>query len=488
MRHTKENVMRTSLFAKTTFISLAVITMVTVGFRLYKFDTPIIEYHSWRQVDTLAVARNFVRDGFDLLHPRYDDISSLQSGLENPSGYRMVEFPIYNSIIAIFQIAMPIMPIEQSGRLVSIVLSCISTMLIFCITKNDKNILAAWLSALIFATFPFFVFYTRAVLPEVLAMTLVLISISIAQFNSRRFWVKSTISFLFFALAILTKPTAIFYGLVPFVLLTFEKPINRNRLISTFVVSLISIFPLFIWREYIKSFPEGIPSSEWLITHTNTSFGLENIFFKPAFFRWIFFERINVLILGSFISSLALFGFLGQSRKFVHVLMGISSFAYLFTFQGGNIQHEYYQILILPTLAILTGVGIDYIIKLQKNIIYTLLSYLAIFSLLTSSWFVSYDKVRHYYYSLSDIPQFAKIVQSLTDKNDKIVVDTGGDTTALFVFDRKGSPAITSTPDNLKKQGYSYLFTYNQETANNYIRDFDVEVIFKNNRFVLLKL
>ena len=68
--------------------------------RLYRFDNPIADWHSWRQADTSAVSRNFVQNGFDLLHPKFEDISNVPSGLDNPNGYRFVEFPIYNAFQA----------------------------------------------------------------------------------------------------------------------------------------------------------------------------------------------------------------------------------------------------------------------------------------------------------------------------------------------------------------------------------------------------
>src|SRR3989344_4354827 len=78
-------------------------TVLVLGFmvRLYKINNPVADWHSWRQADTAAVTRNYVNDGMDLLLPKYDDISSIQSRIFNPQGYRMVEFPIYNAISAV---------------------------------------------------------------------------------------------------------------------------------------------------------------------------------------------------------------------------------------------------------------------------------------------------------------------------------------------------------------------------------------------------
>ncbi|MFO0704291.1 MAG: hypothetical protein U0525_06285 [Patescibacteria group bacterium] len=286
----------------------------------------------------------------------------------------------------------------------------------------------------------------------------------------------------------MVKPTAAFYGLVPFGVLVLEKPIRKNKFIITSIIAAISLLPLLIWRQYINNFPEGIPSSEWLLTHINTDRGLESIFFKPAFFRWIFYERLNLLILGSYAFSLPIIGLLTFTRKHIHYLFVASSAIYLFTFQGGNVQHEYYQIMILPTIAILTGIGAEHLIKSQKNIYLSWAAGFIVVGLLASAWLVSYEKVMHYYYSLSDIPQFARIVKDLTSPDDKIVVDTQGDTTALFAFDRKGAPAMVGNPDELRNMGYSYIFTYNQETADNLIKGYDLKVMFRNNRFALLKL
>ena len=476
------------LITRSRLLIFLAISIITIGFRLYKIQTPLVEAHSWRQADTLAVARNFVRDGYDLLHPKYDDISKLQSGLDNPNGYRMVELPIFNAIIAIFYQAFSFIPIEQVGRAVNIVFSTISAILIYLILEKTRSKLSAWFATIVFATFPFFVFYTRAVLPETLTITLVLIATYVSLWDSKRFYLKAILAFLMFGIAVLVKPTAIFYGIVPFAIFAQEMPIKRNKIISLVIISAISLLPFLLWRQYIKAYPEGIPSSEWLLTHINTDRGLEVIFFKPAFFRWIFYERLNIIILGSFSFLLPVIGLLSQTKKHIHYLFSFASLAYLFTFQGGNVQHEYYQILILPTIAMLLGLGVDHIVKSQKNVYIGVFANILIIGILISSWIFSYDKVRHYYYSLSDIPQFAKVVKDLTDPNDKIVVDTQGDTTTLFAFDRKGSPAIIGIPPELKDMGYSYLFTYNQETADNLIRDFDLDVVFRNNRFVLIKL
>ena len=40
--------------------------------RLYNLTAPLLDYHSWRQTDTAAIARNFYYNGFNILYPQID--------------------------------------------------------------------------------------------------------------------------------------------------------------------------------------------------------------------------------------------------------------------------------------------------------------------------------------------------------------------------------------------------------------------------------
>src|SRR6266576_3369537 len=84
---------------KTSFIYLLLILIFMVGFtvRLYHFNGPIADWMSWRQADTAAVTRNFVKEGFTPLYPKFDAENSLNGkNLPNPQRYFFAEFPLYN--------------------------------------------------------------------------------------------------------------------------------------------------------------------------------------------------------------------------------------------------------------------------------------------------------------------------------------------------------------------------------------------------------
>src|SRR3990167_1624342 len=114
---------------KIELLLLTAIILLAFIVRLYKINRPIADWHSWRQADTAAVARNFIKEGYNPFIPKYDDMSSQANGLDNPNRYRFVEFPIYNSIIAGVWVVTGISTI--TARLVTVFVSLGSTILLY---------------------------------------------------------------------------------------------------------------------------------------------------------------------------------------------------------------------------------------------------------------------------------------------------------------------------------------------------------------------
>lgn len=475
---------------KNNYIILFFILLIGLIFRLYKINIPLADFHSWRQADTAAVARNFIRNGFDLLHPKYDDLSNIQSGKENPEGYRMVEFPFYNAIFAFLAKNFPFFSLEVWGRLTSIFFSLIIISIIYILLIKEKNSFSAFFASFIYAIMPYFVFYSRVILPETTALGLAMLAILFLYLTSKDFSKKNLffylISLIFLSLAILTKPTTIFF-IFPIIYIFYRNyKIKFLKNGSFYLYIILSILPLILWRNYFLKYPEGIPANEWLITGVNTGNGLIKIFFKPAFFRWIFYERINNLILGGLLTVFLILGIITKEKKLLFHSFLVSSLTYLFTFQGGNVQHEYYQVLILPTLAIFIGLGINFI-KENKKIFNHRLSFIIIFITIALSWFFSFYNIKNNYSYSPELVKQAKIINDLTLPNDKIVVDRTGDTTLLYLSDRKGAPAIYKDPHELKKLNYRYLITDNQDQIKKMINE-NYHYIFENNRFYIFKL
>lgn len=488
MTKTKPNGIRWSAIFFATIVAL-----LTIGLRLYKVDTPLADFHSWRQADTASVSRNFATDGINLLKPRYDDLSNIQSGQVNPQGYRMVELPIYNAEITLLS-STGACNIEVCGRLLSILAAVITALAIFYLLLKEHGLLAAALGGLTFAVSPFMIYFTRVVLPDPTAVAFAMSSIFFLYVFSENQKSKTIsllgylLSSLCFSLALLVKPTTIFYG-VPLAYLfirTYTWDVLKKPL--TYIYWVGAFVPLLMWRQYILQFPAGIPASEWLITSVNTAGGLQNVFFKPSFFRWIFYERINNLILGGFLTPFFIIGALSRQKRYLTHSILLGSLAFLFFFQGGNVQHEYYQTMIFPALAMFVGVGLSYIHTNSRQFISSTILIPVITATFAFSLFISYYTVRNYYNYSGELVQISKIVKDLTGKNDLVVTDTLGDTTLLYLSERRGAPAVYKDLTELKHEGYKYFVTQKIDVADEIIAHKTHTPIFRSDKFVLFEL
>ncbi len=479
-------------FRKIDGLILSLIIVVGLIFRLYKYNTPLADLHSWRQVDTAAVARNFVKDGFDLLHPRYDDISASSTGFENPQGYRFVEFPLYNATFALLYKMLPIFSLEVWGRLTSVIFSLFIIAVIYYLTLKEANRATAIIASVTYAVFPYFVFFSRTVLPETMALSLSFISIFFLylSFNTVKklnYFLFFVLSLLFFSLSLLIKPTVIFFSIVLFFMFINKYKFSIIKRFEMVIFFGLAVLPLFLWRNYIKAYPQAVPPNEWLIYKVNTFEGQKTIFMKPAFFRWIFFERINNLILGGYLTFLFILGIFSKPKSFLFHSLLVASMTYLLVFQGGNVQHEYYQILILPAVAIFIALGVYFLTKNSKNIISPVIAYPIVLIIFLMSFAFSYYKVKDFYIYPDDLPQIAKIVSALTQEDDKIVTERSGDTTLLYLTGRKGAPGIYKNVDEYGKEGYKYLVTTTMETVTKLKKE-GYQVVFENDKFAMFKL
>jgi hypothetical protein len=476
---------------KKDYFILTAILFIALLFRLYRIDAPLGDFHSWRQADTAAVARNFERNGINLLKPQYDDLSNLQSGIDNPQGYRFVEFPIYNAIIAAAHSLLPVFSLETWGRLIASLFSLICIASIYYLTRSEVSRVAAIFASLTYAIMPFFVYFSRVILPETPAISTAIAAIAllhmfIMEAQTGKKILLLLASSIVFALSLLIKPTTIFYGLPIFLLFLRTYKFGIPKKIHVIFYFILAAIPLLAWRYYITNFPEGIPASDWLISRVNTYEGQKEIFMRPAFFRWIFFERLNNLILGGYLTALFVLGLLRKHRSFFLISIPVASFIYIFTFQGGNVQHAYYQTIAFPGIAIAVGMGAAALIE-SSVFLNPIVNTFAVLILFAFSFLFSYYQVKDYYQVPQDLLQMANIIKTFSRQEDKVVADRMGDTTLLYLSDRKGSPLLYREPEEFKAMGYKYVLADKAEIIEK-LKLKSYAVLFENSQFALFAL
>jgi len=474
------------------FILLTLILLVAFVVRLYKIDAPVADFHSWRQADTAAVGRNLERSGFNLMMPTYDDLSNLQSGTDNPEGLRFVEFPLYNAVFAGLHSLMPFFALETWARIVAVLFSLLCIASLYYIALMEAGRTAAIFSAITYSIMPFFVYFSRVILPETPAVALVVFALFLLHlYTTEKNKKIGTIWFVFslisFAASLLIKPTTIFYGLPLFMLFVRKYKYSIPKKLHVILYFVLAAVPLLMWRYYITKFPEGVPASNWLFTMVNTSEGQKEIFMRPAFFRWMFFERLNNMILGGYLAGFFLLGILRKQKTYLPLSIIAAGFIYIFVFQGGNVQHEYYQVIAFPAIALAVGLGVGLIIESTKTFLHPVITTPIIILIFSASFLFSWYKVNGYYVIPQDLLLMAKIIQTFTKPTDKVVADRMGDTTLLYLSDRKGAPLLYREPMEMKKMGYQYILTDKREIIEK-LSLLKFEKLFENSQFALFAL
>ena len=461
-------------------ISFILIALLSISLRLYKLHGPIADWHSWRQSDTAAVARNYMKFGIDPLHPRYDDLSNIQTGFDNPEGYRMVEFPLYQIVGAYIGNAFSSISIEVFLRMLTVLASTITGLALGILILRRMGTIAGIATSFVYAILPYSMYYGRTILPDPHAVMWAvgsLLCMDIGMTVMKRKWIYIVLGALMAPLAILIKPVAGFL-LLPIIGLVLS---DKKKFGTLLLYAAIAIVPFLLWRQWILKYPEGIAVYAWL-------FNANNIRFKGAWFNWLFAERIAKLMLGYW--GMILFGFglvapIKKEHKGILFWFIVGSLAYMIILAAGNVQHDYYQIIILPVISILIGIGIEHMWKL-KTISSKLVLGISVIFMCMFSWYT----IRTYYWiNRSEIVEAGQMANKLLPKDAKVIAPYNGDTTFLYQTGRQGWP-LGFDIDKKIKMGATHYVTVSPTDADLETRDLAkiYTVLVRNDKYAIIDL
>lgn len=464
-------------------ILLLLLSLALVA-RLYKITNPVADWHSFRQADTASVTREYVKHGVDFLHPKYHDLSNIQSGdnndwQDNVNGWRMVEFPLVNGLLAYVLRALPRLDLVLVSRLASVVVSLFSLLFLVLITHRIYGRRVAFFTGFFFAVLPYSVYYSRVILPEPFFIAFSLASLwGYLQYleSDKKRWLMS--SAILFALALLIKPMAVFFIPVFLGLRLWKSFDVKWKDAVTAICFAIAFIPLLWWRQWIQQYKIGIPVSDWLYNGVGRSSNLSPVYmirFKPAWWRWIFYERLTKLFLGFFGVLPFLSGFVAtltsarsQRRGQASVLMAfaLGAFLYVSVFAAGNVQHDYYQAPLVPFVSLALGLGIvflfDWLIKILKAPVAILICACVIGLMEIFAW----GQVSGYYnINNPNILLAGKAADRLLPPDAKVIAPYDGDTAFLFATNRTGWPIGFGIETKIAEgAGYYVSVNYDDET------------------------
>ena len=437
---------------KLEIIILGLILIIAFALRLYKVDRPLADWHSWRQADTAAVARNFIKEGFNPFIPRYDDMSTQANGLDNPSRYRFVEFPVYNLLIALIWKIWGIS--VTSARLVTVLITLGSTIFLYLIVRHFSGTTTAALATFFYAIIPYNIFYSSTILPGPLMVFAILglyyFFIRWLDNHKNYFWFL--LSLLFANLAILTWPIALFF-MIPIAYLAFDKyGLSLAKRIDLWIFALLAILPFIIWRIWMIQFPEGIPNWRFLINE-------DNIRFKGAFFRWLVIERIGKLILTVSGFFLFVLGILQKPKgeKWFYYSYLLAIILYFSVFASGNVRHDYYQVPFIPAAAIFLAIGTITLFNPPISFNRLFGPIFAIMAIIFMFVFGAYEIKGYYWINRPQIVSAGLAVDRLLPKDATVIAPYNGDAAFLYQTNRHGYPITDRPLEKFIDQGTKYL-------------------------------
>lgn len=473
---------RAQAFFQTDAALLIFLVIVAAVFRLKGITSTPTDWHAFRQADTASVTREYVKHGIDILRPKYQDLSNIQSGLDNLDGYRMVEFPFVNALEAGIVRAFPQLDLVTVSRSISVPFSLGTLIGIFYLGKIWTSRETGFFSALAFAILPYSVYYSRAILPESPFIFFIVSSILFFQL-----WASSNklhlllISAVSFSLAMLLKPFILFLAPVYLVIVlqAFKTKVWQKWQLILFAI--IALVPFYFWRMWILQFPSGIPASSWL-------FNSDGIRFRPAWFRWLFLERLTKLILGWVGIPLFVVGILSRLKGWItYLAWGVGGLAYLSIIATGNVRHDYYQVFLTPIICFFVGLGMDTLsrhLKTKAGHTFAVLSTISL--LFAAAYTANVLYIRGYYRTRPDWEEAGRATDQRVPSDAKVIAPAFGDTAFLFQTNRTGWPIGFNIDDKIAKGAQYYVSTAYDDEARELEKKY--LTVSKTPNYVLLNL
>ncbi len=472
------------MFKRYSEVLLVLLLLVLgVALRTYRLSAPLADWHSWREADTAAVARNFIKAKFDLLYPQSDSFLALnEHNLANPNRYFINEFPLYNAIVAIFYKQFGVNP--EIGRIVSIVFATLGAAALYGLVRLTVGVAPAMVALIFYEFIPYNIYYSRVFMPDPTFVALSIISLFWCVL-----WVKTDkllyglLLMVTFATAMLVKPYAIFmsFPLAYWILANWGWKAFTKK--SVYLLAIGSFVPIALWRYHYYMHPEGTFASTWLLNG-------DSIRFKGAFFRWLIFDRLNRLIFATGGFALFVVGLFTSHQKkntALFFVWTLSVLLYMTIFAKGNVNHDYYQLPIVAPGSVLIALASLSLIKLGKTWFGKAINTTLIIGLLILSFALGWFEVRGFFnINVPAIVAAGQKVDEITPKDAIVIAPYQGDPAFLYQTNRYGWPVGGDVEKRMADGATYYVTTSRDDEYNRLIKTYTL--IFENDQFSIIKL
>ncbi|MCX6565873.1 MAG: glycosyltransferase family 39 protein [Candidatus Aminicenantes bacterium] len=201
---------------------------------------------SWRECDYAALARNFAREGMNILRPRIDWRGT-------GPGYAEMEFPIIPWTMAVFYKIFGLH--EEIGRLLMWIVSLLTLLVFFALARRLLPPPGAVAASLFFVLSPLAIRVSNALQPEGLMLLFLLLGVHfflrwLDEGARSSYWISIAST----SAAILAKAPAAHIGILFVGLLLWKKRIRAFRRADVWVFGLLALAPAAVWYIHAHRF------------------------------------------------------------------------------------------------------------------------------------------------------------------------------------------------------------------------------------------
>jgi 4-amino-4-deoxy-L-arabinose transferase-like glycosyltransferase len=343
-------------------LPLLCILVLGASLRLLYVSAPLLDAHRWRQVDTAAIARNLYEVRFNVFYPQVD--------WGGRDGYVESEFPLMPAVTATLYTVFG--PQEYLGRIVSIVFSLATIVVVYALARELLDTHAAGLAAaFLTAVSPAAAYYGRTFMPDS-AMLFFWVS-GVLGFvrhfrtgDRRALWLGSVAT----TFACLTKIPAVmmFAPLAAAAWHARRSAVMRDRAVMAALVLPLAASAIWYWHAYTlyqqtgltfgilvqpaKTYPPTIAPGPWDSVFSKWS-TIEQL--TSAEFYLEFVVRLHHVFLLPWGLAGALLGVALWKRgsgRIVADLWLLALVAFVLVAGEGNRAHDYYQLPIVPAASL----------------------------------------------------------------------------------------------------------------------------------------
>lgn len=397
--------------------------------RLYGIFFPPLEVsHNWRQTTVTMVARNFVENGADILHPKID-IAGEKTGITG------MEFPVLNYLIYLVSLLFGYE--HWYGRLINLVVSSMGIWYFYRLIKHYFKEEIAF-NASIVLLFSIWYTYSRKIMPDTFSMSLMLAGLFYAlqylEQGKIRDLIPSALLILTGTLAKLPSAYLLIILVLPYLSNQF---LIKYKIVLSISISMMLVLPMwyyFKWVPYLESaygfhhFFMGksmATGAKELIEHwpetLSKFYDIAIKYIAFAFLLWgmvMAFKKKETLLLRLF--------FIGFAGFLPIMLKGG------FTFY----HHSYYIIPFVPLMALLSAYGISTLPSIRwKTIVLVAIG--------LEGFFNHLDDFRIKPVNAA-LLQIEPLMNEISQPKDLVAINSGAFPTPMYFAHRKGWVAFNN--------------------------------------------